>query len=214
MRRKLKINLLLCALIANVLAFDGCTSLNGKVQNNLYISTDGNFSCPIPAIYNFGGKVHVSDDVDRKNGVVSAGTVHFSAWTGTYRIDYLAARHVPSQKDPLDWMLATQLEMYRKIPSPQAYVLYREFDKDGLFAVLVAPEGDLRTVNGYGKHLDLSRTMLIFKNGDFIYAISADDPDSDVDKSDDKSSARIDRLRSQIDEFARSIKFLTPTTTN
>jgi hypothetical protein len=211
MRNALKIKFVLCALVAAAMATAGCASLflHGKVKNESYVAPAEMFSCPIPHLPD----VKVQDSADEEKMCITAGTVSFVSWLGVYRIDYMGAYQAPIQEE-LNRMLKTQLDWYRKIPSPKAYVLHQEFDGERLFAVLVAPEGQLNAVDGYGKHIDLCRAMLIFKHGYYIYAVSADANDSIGTKSDDKSPERINRLRKKTDEFAGSIKFLTPATTN
>jgi hypothetical protein len=207
MNRLLKTNPVLFALATSVFVMAGCTSLNhlslrGRVENNSYIAPENNFSCPIPKI---GAEGHTSDSIDRQNSGI-AGTVRFIGFVSIYRIDYRKMTVAPaSLHEELEDMLNTQLDLYRKIPS-RAYVLQQESAGDRLFAVLVAPEGNLSAVDGYGKHKDLSRAMLIFKHGDYVYAVSTDDRDSFAVAS-DKSPKRIDRLRKQVEEFTASIQF-------
>jgi hypothetical protein len=147
---------------------------------------------------------------------VTTGGVSFVSWVGVYRIDYIVAHKAPVQ-DELNRMLSTQLDWYRKIPSTNVYVLYQEMDGERMFAVLVAPKGDLGTLTSTdGKHLehaDLSRAMLIFKHGYYIYAVSVDAMDIGA-KSDDKSPKRIKWLHQKVGEFADSIKFSQPEVTN
>jgi hypothetical protein len=215
MRRNLKINLFLFALIAIAMAMTGCSSLQGKVKNDSYVAPAGIFSCPIP-YSKLAHPIKVEDSVDEQKMSVTAGTVRFISFIGVYRIDYMVAREAPIQ-DELSRMLNIQLDWYRKIPSPNAYVLHQEFDGEHLFAVLVAPEGDLSALTtSDGKHTehpDLSRAMLIFKHGYYIYAVSADAMDIGA-KSDDKSPKRINWLHQKVSEFADSIKFSQPEVTN
>ncbi|HVU28655.1 MAG TPA: hypothetical protein VHG71_13100 [Verrucomicrobiae bacterium] len=207
--RTLKNNLFLLAFIGFATAMTGCSSLQGKVENDSYVAPAGIFSCPIP-YSKLAHPVQVQDSVDEQKMYVTAGTVRFVSYIGTYRIDYMVAHKAPLE-DELNRMLNIQLDWYQKIPSPNAYMLHQEFNDDQLFAVLVAPEGDLSALNGYGKHLDLCRTMLIFEHGYYIYAVSADANDSLEAKSNDKSPERLKSLRKQVDEFARTIKFSTAT---
>ena len=205
MRSNLKINLFLFALIAVAMAMTGCSSLQGNVANNSYIAPSGIFSCPIP-YSKLAHPVQVQDSVEKEKGEVTAGSLRFLGWAGVYRIDYMAATNASLQED-INKMLNIQLSWYRNIPSPNAYVLHQEFDGDRLFAVLVAPEGQLDITDSNGKHPDLCRSMLIFKHENFIYAVSGDASDTFEIKSNDKSPERINRLRKDINEFAETINF-------
>lgn len=209
--RALKVNLFLFALITVVTAMTGCAStiLQGKIKNGLYIAPSGIFSCPIP-YSKLAHPVQAQDTLEKENGVVMAGSLRFIGLAGVYRIDYTMASNTPFQ-DKLNRMLNIQLDWYRRIPSPNAYVLHQEFNNDRLFAVLVAPEGQLGITDNAGKHPDLCRSMLIFKKGNFIYAVSTDANDSLEAKSSDKSPERLASLRKQVSEFADTIKFLTAT---
>jgi hypothetical protein len=214
MRNSPKINLFLFALIAVLLASAGCVSLflHGKVKDKTYTATAGLFSCPVPDLLN----VKIQDWAAEEKMYVTTGGVSFVSWVGVYRIDYIVARKAPVQ-DELNRMLSTQLDWYRKIPSTNVYVLYQKMDGERMFAVLVAPKGNLGSfITSDGKHwehADLSRAMLIFKHGYYIYAVSADAMDIGA-KSDDKSPKRINWLRQKVDEFADSIKFSRPEVTN
>jgi hypothetical protein len=209
MRSNLKINLFLFALIAIVIAMTGCSSLQGKVKNDSYVAPAEIFSCPIP-YSKLAHPVEVQDTLEKEKGVVMGGGLRFLGFAGVYRIDYMAATNASLQEE-INRMLSIQLGWYRNIPSPNAYVLHQEFNDDRLFAVLVAPEGQLDITDSYGKHPDLSRSMLIFKRGKYIYAVSADVNDSLEAKSSDKSPERLANLRKQVSEFAETIKFSTVT---
>jgi hypothetical protein len=213
MRNRSKIDLFLIALAATVVAVSGCSSLklHGRVKDavnsdeTVYIAPKGIFSCPIP-YSRLGHPVQIQDSIEKEKGSIRGGTLRFISWVGVYRVDYLAVSDLPSH-DAINKMLDLQLDWYRNIPSPKAFVLRKEFYGEGLFAILVAPEGQRDITNGAGKHLDLCRTMSIFREGDYIYAISADANDSLETKLNDESPERINRLHKQIDEFAASLKF-------
>jgi hypothetical protein len=205
-------NIFLFALIAVLMAMAGCASsmLQGKVSNDSYVAPAEIFSCPIP-YSKLAHPIQIQDSADKEKGVVMAGSLRFLGFAGVYRIDYMADTN-SSPRESINRILDIQLEWYRQIPSPKAYVLHQEFDGERLFAVLVAPEGQLDISDSYGKHPDLSRSMLIFKHGYYIYAVSADANDSLEAKSSDNSPERFKRLRKQIDEFAETIKFPPETT--
>ena len=210
MRSNLKINLFLFALIAVAMAMTGCSSLQGKVKNDSYVAPAGIFSCPIP-YSKLAHPVEIQDTLDKEKGVVMGGSLRFLGWVGVYRIDYMAATNASLQEE-INRMLNIQLDWYRRVPSPQAHVLHQEFDGEHLFAVLVAPEGRSDITDNYGKHPDLCRSMLIFRHGYYIYAVSADANDSLEAKSGDKSPERLKSLRKQIDEFVETINFSTTAT--
>jgi hypothetical protein len=152
------------------------------------------------------GEGRISDSIDKNKAGGVGGTIRFMSWFSFHRIDY--TRHsFPQQSLRDEWneMLNTQLDLARKIPSP-AYVLHTDSTNDHLFAVIVAPEGDLGGRDGYGKHLDLCRAVRIFKQGAYVYAVSIGEPGSS-DRADDKSSQRLERLRQKVNAFAASIKF-------
>src|ERR1039457_5957986 len=205
MRNLLKINLFLFALIAIVMAITGCSSLQGKVKNDSYVAPAEIFSCPIP-YSKLAHPVEIQDTLDKEKGVVMGGSLRFRGWAGVYRIDYMAATNASLQEE-INRMLNIQLDWYRQIPSPQAHMLHQEFDGEHLFAVLVAPEGQLDITDKYGKHPDLCRSMLIFRHGYYIYAVSGDADDFLEVKSDDKSPERMNRLRKDINEFSETINF-------
>ena len=212
MRIAKKINLFLPALIAILMATAGCVSLflHGKTQNGIYTAPAGLFSCPIPSLPD----VKVQDWANEEKMYVTTGGVSFVSWVGISRIDYIPAHDAPVQ-DEFNRMLNTQLDWYRKIPSTNVYVLHQELDGERLFAVLVAPNGDLGALTGdpkHPEHPDLSRAMLIFKHGYYIYAASVDAMDIGA-QSDDKSPKRINWLRQKVTEFADSIKFSQPEVT-
>ncbi len=185
-----------CASIASL-------SLCGQIENSRYVAPESLFSCPVPDL---GVEVHTSDSIDRKSDSEIAGTVGFVGLKSVYRIDYLKeATHAASPQEELEQMLNIQLDLYRRIPS-RPYVLLQESTEGRLFAVLVAPEGNRNVVDGFGKYRDLSRAMLIFKRGDYVYAVSTDDEDTFAVAA-DKSPERLNRLRKQVAEFAATIQF-------
>jgi len=193
------------------MASAGCVSLflHGETQNGIYTAPAGLFSCPIPSLPD----VKVQDWANEEKMNVTTGGVSFVSWVGVCRIDYNPAHDAPAQ-DELNRMLSTQLDWYRKIPSTNVYVLHQEMDGERMFAVLVAQKGDLGALTGDpSEHPDLTRAMLIFKHGYYLYAVSASTDDLPGTKSDDKSPKRINWLRQKVTKFADGIKFSQPEVT-
>jgi len=193
------------------MASAGCVSLflHGKTQNGIYTAPAGLFSCPIPSLPD----VKVQDWANEEKMNVTTGGVSFVSWVGVCRIDYIPA-HDAAAQDELNRMLSTQLDWYRKIPSTNVYVLHREMEGERMFAVLVAQKGDSGALTGDpSEHPDLTRAMLIFKHGYYLYAVSASADDLPGTESDDKSPKRINWLRQKVTKFADGITFSQPEVT-
>jgi len=184
------------------------TEIKGTIKDGRYTSPQANFSCLVPPLARPGAVIHDESRKLKEGNVV--GKAGFEDDLGTFlRVDWFEVpgdMRARPDRVLLERVADSLFAAYRQgIPNSEIEVhkYSGETNNQSLFLMARLPSGSTMTVNG--RRQDCSRASLVFRRGNWAYALSTQD--RPLLPKTTTVEQREAELRSKLEEFLASFEF-------